>query len=582
MILSALINYYDRLEADPDENVASFGFSREKISFCVVLSADGTLADGELHDLRTQEGKRKTPARLVVPDRGGRSGTLIKPNFLWDNTGYALGCDSKGKPTRARQMFASFRDLHHELAGLVDDPGLQAVCRFLDQWDPDDASMLPDWEEICDSNIVFRLDGKRQYVHEAATIRRAWLQFVGGESDSARGCSLISGEEEDLARLHPLIQGVRGAQSTGAALASFNLDAFESYDKDQSYNAPVGIGDAFKYTTALNRLLADRARTVLIGDATVAFWSERPTDFEGLFGLTVSESAEDSTTVGNLAGFLKHLREGRPGAQLEDAAVPFYVLGLSPNSSRLAARFWLTGSVAQFADRLAQHFQDLDMVGGKPDDPPLVIRRLLWETAREAKEIPPLLAGALARAVLSGGDYPRALFTTVLRRIRADQTMNHSRAAILRAVLVRRARLARQTKENVPVSLDIDHPSPAYHIGRLFAALEKTQEDAHGHLNSTIKDRYFSSASATPAFAFARLMRLHQHHLNKMDDKPGLKVNREKLVQEIFSHVTRFPSHLSLDHQGLFFIGYYHQRQDFFTPKHTDTDTTSETQEVNA
>ncbi len=567
MILPALIDYYERLKADPEKEVASFGFSSEKISFCLVLNPDGTLAgSGEPEDVRREEGGKRRPRGMIVPDRGGRSGAGVKANFLWDNTGYVLERDGKGKPERARKMFEAFRDLHEEIADCVDDPGLDAVCRFLSMWDAKCTETLTNWEDVCDSNLVFRLRGERSYVHDSPALRQAWLEVVGKESDSQRGRSLLSGSVDDLARLHPSIKGVFGAQTTGAALASFNCAAFESYGKDQTFNAPISVADAFCYTTALNRLLADNRRRVRVGDATVVFWADRPTPFEDFFGGAIAEpSAEDMKTNDRLRDFLERFKQGRLGDVLEDVDTPFHVLGLSPNMSRLSVRFWLTASVKQFAARLDRHARDLEMAGGRSDDPPLTIHRVLWETAREPKDVSPVLAGEVARSILSGSAYPQALFTSVIRRVRADGRVNHRRAAILKACITRQARATGQKLE-VPVSLNVEHPDPAYQLGRLFAALEKIQEDVPGSsVNSTIKDRYFGSASATPGSVFPRLLRLSQHHLGKLDG--GWKVNREKLLQEICSRLEAFPSHLPLQSQGLFQIAYYHQRQAFFEKK---------------
>ncbi len=578
MILKALTEYYDRLEADPEQDVADFGFSREKISFCMVLGPDGTPV--QIDDIRKEVeigGKAKrtrlVPASLVVPDRGGRSGSSIKPNFLWDNTGYALGCDGKGKPDRTRNMFEAFCALHKEFLAKIDDPGLAALCRFLDVWDAENASPRAaefarlEWDEICDANIVFRLVGQRSYIHDSSALRGAWLAFVTAEYESQPGYCLVSGKEDRLARLHAMIRGVAGAQSSGAALASFNLDAFTSYGKEQSYNAPVGIRSAFQYTTALNRLVADPRHRVRVAGSTILYWTDKPTPFESMFGSFIDDyAAEDAATLDRMQGFWEQLRQGRQVDSLEAAEVGFYVLGLSPNASRLSVRFWLTGTVREFAERLRRHLADLDMGYANPHDPPLTIRRILDQTARERKDVQPLLEGMLVRTVLRGGAYPQTLFNSVLRRINADSRVIHHRVAILKAFLVRKARLAGR-KEDITVILNMDHPSEAYHLGRLFAALEKTQEEAsEGKLNSTIKDRYFSSTSATPVAAFPRLMRLHAHHLNKIDH-PGRRTNLEKIVQEIYSHIGGFPNHLPLDDQGLFFIGYYHQRQDFFTKK---------------
>ncbi len=571
--LPALIKYYERLEADPDQAVASFGFSMQKVHLQVLLEPDGCLAGFE--DIRdTNERGKPIPRSMLVPDGGGRSGTGLKPFFCWDNTGYVLGRDNKGKPERAEQMFAAFRDLHLSLRKEVgDDAGYIALCRFLEQWDPNRAETLPNWQEVAGLNVVFRFRGHQGFVHQSEVVKRVWRSQANSateQDDVDRGVSLLTGQREDLARLHPMISGVAGTNTTGAAIVSFNLDAFTSYGKAQSYNAPVGVHDAFRYTTALNRLLADSDRRVRIGDATVVFWTDRPeaSDAEELFHAFFGEdapkgdeSAEHGPTVDRLKAFLLAAKEARLADEVAYPDAPFYVLGLSPNASRINIRYWLAGTVQQFAERLARHADDLAMSGARPDDPPLVIRRLLWETAREPKDIHPLLAGQLARAVLAGLPYPQILFSAVIRRIRVDAAVNHRRAATLKACLVR------NYGKEVPMALDKDHPDQAYHLGRLFAALEKTQEDAtDGKLNSTIKDRYFGAAATTPASVFPRLLRLHQHHMGKIDNQ-GLCVNREKLIGEICGHIGHFPSHLPLEKQGLFYIAYYHQRSDFFTKK---------------
>ncbi len=572
--LAALIGYYRRLEADSSQSIAPFGFSREKIHFQVVLEPDGSLSGLEDICETTARGK-KLPQMLLVPDGGGRSGTAVKPFFCWDNTGYALGSDNKGKAERAEKMFAAFRDMHFSMRDAVGaDAGYMALCRFLERWNPNDAQSLPNWNIAAGLNLVFRLRANEGFVHQSEAVQHAWLSrgCADDERPVLRGPSLISGEVEDLARLHPLIGGVVGANTMGAAIASFNLDAFVSYGKTQSYNSPVGVGDAFRYTTALNRLLADDTHRIRIGDATAVFWADSPVagEAESIFAEMFGEGmqadvAESSEKVDRVGEFLRSARQGR----IADVRVPdagFYVLGLSPNASRLNVRYWLAATVGEFAQRLVRHEADLEIVGERPGDPPLVIRRLLFETAREPKDISPQLAGEMVRSVLGGLPYPRTLFSAVVRRIRADGVVNHRRAAILKAYLTR------NLKQEVTVALQKDHPDEAYHLGRLFATLEKTQEDTtDGKLNTTIKDRYFGAASSTPASVFPQLMRLHQHHMNKLDNV-GQRITRERLVGEICGHISRFATHLPLEKQGLFHIAYYHQRQDFFTKKSDNTE----------
>lgn len=572
MILPALIAYYERLESDPNAEVAPLGFSRQKIGLCIDITEEGKLADDELRVLGTMNRNRHVPEHILLPDRGGRSGTAIKPNFLWDNTGYALGRDNKGKPDRASKQFEAFRALHEELADEVDDEELHLLVKFLKQWDPSRCeSTIRNWKDVAGQNVVFRIRGRHHYVHERPALKQAWITRSQRETESVRGISLLTGEEDDLARLHPPLHGVRGAQTTGAAIASFNLNAFESYRKTQTFNAPVGVVDAFRYTTALNHLLADDERRALVGDATMVWWAEREVNDEVILGMTLLGHTEDPQRLDEIRNFILRFRRGVPAIPPDQRGVRFFVLGLSPNMSRLSVRYWFDGTLGEFATRLGEHVADLEMVGAREDAPPIGIREILFETAREPKDISPILGGAVVRAVLTGKAYPQTLLQAVVRRIRTDAKVHHRRAAIVRACLQRHFRINHELKE-IPVSLNPDYPDPVYHMGRLFAVLEIIQADALGNnLNKTIRGTYFGSASASPAAVFPRLTRLNQHHLEKLDR--GRQIHRERQLAEIYQHIDEFPSHLPLTKQGLFHIGYYHQRQELFRKKTEDGET---------
>ena len=570
-LIPALVGYYRRLEDDPHADVAPVGFSLEKVHAQIVLEADGTLAG--FNDVRERTAKGKaTFTMLRVPDGGGRSGTGLKPFFCWDKTGYALGADGSTKPDRLQEMFEAFVALHHELRPRVgDDVGYDALCQFLDRWDPADAAGLDGWDELVGGNVVFKLRGQAAHVHDGSAVRAAWRAHLAEAVDAkasgdARGRSLLDNRVADLARTHPKIGGVAGAQTTGASLVSFNEAAYESYGKTQAYNAPLAADDAHRYATALNRLLADGGRRARIGDATVTFWAPTPAAAPAeawLADLLEGGKAEDDAKVRRVADFIDALAAGRP-AEGVDPATPFYILGLSPNASRLSVRFWLPGTVGDLAAKLKRHHDDLALAGGRPQDAAPPIWALVRETAREAKDVPPQLAGQMTRAILTGGPYPQSLLAALVRRVRAEADVTHRKAQLVKACLTRNHQL------EVPMALDADHPDEAYHLGRLFAALEKTQEDVAPGLNKTIKDSYFGAASSTPASVFPRLMRLHQFHLDKYDS-PGRRVNREKLIGEIVGHLTAYPRHLPLEKQGLFHVAYYHQRQDFFT-KRPDAD----------
>lgn len=575
-MIRELCAYYDRLAADENSDLPLLGYSVQKISFSIVLTPDGGLH--EFADERVQDGKRQVAALLTVPGQSKPSGSGINPGFLWDNAQYMLGFKPDDpKPARTAEAFAAFRERHLALEEEINDPSFSAVCAFLKRWKPEQAQKHEKLIEIIGSFGVFKIVGATQYVHQRAKLRKWWDTHGAadaGDDEAVHAPSLVDGTPQPIARLHePKIKGVIGAQTSGAALVSFNLDAFESYGKSQSYNAPVPEAAAFKYCTALNRLTGDRTRRVVLGDTTVVYWADRPTPMEsGFFGACeFVSSPEDAGTVSDVAMFLDRVRRLAPGEEIEDADVPFYVLGLAPNAARISVRFWLPTTVGFLAQRLRQHYADLEIVGAPDDAPPITLQRILDETARERDDISPLLGGAVTRAVIQGIPYPAALLRAVLRRVSVDGRTNHVRASIVKACLLRIERCAGR-EETIPVSLETSNPSHAYQLGRLFAVLEKTQEEAYDNgLNSTIKDRYFSAASASPVAVFPRVLRLHAHHLDKLAN-PGRRTNIEKLVQEICSGLPAsdgFPAHLPLDDQGRFFLGYYHQRQALFTKKDT-------------
>ena len=589
MILPALIDYYDRVAEEPDGDIASYGFSRQKITFCVNLTATGELI--EIADARHAEtnaaGKsRMAPKRIVVLGQAKPSGSGINPCLLWDNASYMLGWKADdAKPERTRASFEAFRDKHLALRDEINDDDFDAVCCFLEKWDPN--SFMPDdsQQEYLSSFGVFRIGSKQSYVHEQPAVRSSYLASL--RNDDANGTenrpSLTDGKPSRVARLHePKIKGVWGAQSAGATIVSFNNEAFESYGKSQGDNAPVSEHDAFKYCTALNHLLADPERHTQLGDATVVWWADAPVPDETLLtffssiGAGVPSEVEGKGKAEVLAAAMRDLARGEVPKSLTGLETGFNVLGLSPNQARLSVRFWWRGPLVQLFGNVAKHQLDamLEPVPERDANKPMSIYRVVRETARILSDRPdmdtvsPTLAGELTRAILTGGQYPMSLLEAIIRRVRADGEVTHARAAITKACIIRRRRLLAgshaQTYQEVPVSLNPDGPLP-YQLGRLFAVIEKTQGDALGDVNASIRDRYFGSVSATPASVFPRLLRLSQHHITKLEG--GRRVNREKLTQEVIEKIDHFPRHLNLEQQGLFQIGYYHQRQDLFTKK---------------
>jgi len=574
MILQALASYYDRLLDDTDEDVPEPGFSREKIHFELVLSPEGELRAVNNIQVPAAKGKKLVPRPLKVPEPVKRT-SGVAANFLWDNTGYVLGADAKGNPDRAREQFEAFRTLAHEVGDDLDDPGMRAVLAFLDAWNPEDAAMLAHWDELAGQNVVFRLDGETRYVHDSPAVSAAWLRSKGDAAAGNAGLCLISCESTPIARLHPSIKGVRGAQSSGAALVSFNLDAFTSYGKDQNYNAPVGERAAFAYTTALNHLLAGTGQKIQVGDATTVFWTEKPTQAEAMYAAYLdykdeSEAAHDTVLLQRLASLVEAVRDGAPPPLWGDEPdTPFYVLGLSPNAARLSVRFWHVSTVAEMAGRLGRHFADLTIEKAHPKNPSFPSPwQLLVEVApqRKTENIPPTLGGELMRAIITDVSYPKSLTARIIARIRAEQEVTYLRAAMLKACCNRSLRLAKQ-KEDVTVALDPDSTNIGYRLGRLFAVLEKAQQDALPGINATIKDRFFGAASATPQSVFPRLIRLAQHHMAKAE----YGYASDNRIAEIMEGLpaTSLPAHLDLDGQAMFALGYYHQRNALYRKKET-------------
>jgi CRISPR-associated protein Csd1 len=595
-ILQSLERYYGRMAARGEAEAP--GWSREKISFAVVIAADGTPVAA--NDLRDHSARQARPVPLEVPAAVKRT-VGIMPNLFWDKTAYLLGRTAgrgeteeeaafKKRSLRARESHAVFRKAHLDMLEHETDAGLVALRRFLETWVPERFDAPPFMAEMLDANIVFALDGEQRYIHEREAARRLLDARIPG--DGTRGICLVSGIEAPLRRLHPVIKGVDGAQSSGAALVSFNLDAFQSHGKQQGDNAPTSEAAAFRYGAALNRLLdrgAPRNR-MRIGDATVVFWADASgaedeaiaTAAEDFFARLVAAdagpaNADDAGEAAKLRDALEQVAAGRPIAELGLGLMlgtRFHVLGLAPNVARLSVRFWLDDRFDTFAQRLAQHYRDVAVEpppwGAKL---PSVQRLLVMTTTllEEYKNIPALLAGEVTRAVLAGTRYPRALLTAAITRLRAgDDPGRGWHAAVIKAVI------NRSGEEAVPVALDPDNPNTAYQLGRLFAVLESAQYAALGRVNATIADRYYGSASTTPARVFGTLLRgLHTHVSDAR--KRGLGSWIEPRVGEIMLKLPpNLPRTLRLEDQGRFAVGYYHQRASRSAPKAEETQAAEE------
>lgn len=561
MILQALYNYYQRKAQDPDSALAPAGFENKEIPFILELRADGALH--QIVDTRSGEGKKRRAKSFLVP-QGVKKTSGVAANLLWDNAEYVLGVDTKGKPERVKEQQAAFLAKIQALNLVDKDKGIAAVIQFLTQLDQAVLTQQLLWEEIekTNPNLTFRLQGEIALVCQSRAVQAA-LANSGGEEVVQSAC-LITGETAEIERLHPAIKGVWGAQTAGANIISFNLAAFTSYGKSQSFNAPVSKHAAFAYTTALNHLLSkDSKQRMQVGDASTVFWASKEDEFEDNFAAIwgAGEATKDDTarnTAAVKAIYEAVEKHGRTPALTEQTK--FYILGLAPNAARISIRFWHVATVREVSQRIVEHFNLLQIDRSERDPEFLPLWLLLRSIALLGKteNVPPNLAGEVMRSILEGRPYPETLLSSAIRRIRAEQQVNYPRAALIKAYLNRL-----HSTENLAVSLDKENPHPSYHLGRLFATLEKIQEEANPGLNATIRDRYYGAAAATPVTVFSTLLKLKNHHLSKMDNQ-GRVNNLEKLLGEIMSHINEFPSHLSLKDQGRFAIGYYHQRQDFF------------------
>ena len=590
-ILQALNSYYDRMatrgEAEPP------GYSREKISYEVLLTTEGAVA--AVNDIRIPNEKGKFVPRMMNVPAAKKRSSGIAPNRLWDKTAYVLGVTAdkdkdKDKDKRTAQEHEAFRASHAVLLADTEDAGLLALRRFLENWKPVKFEENPHFnDDMKDANTVFRMDGVQEYIHERPAACALVTATTDGEGDDL---CLVTGERGPAARLHPSIKGVWGAQSTGASLVSFNLEASASYGKKQGANAPVSEVAAARYGAALNRLLdKGSSNRIKVGDTTTVFWadatgaSNEAADAADEWAAHFFTLPGDKQEAANVKAQLEAVAQGRPTSELNaklQHGTRFYILGLAPNASRLSVRFWYDGTFGDLEQRIREHWQDMAIMPPPKVWPPSAWH-LLIETAaqRKSENIPPLLGGELMRAILNGTRYPRSLMSAILIRIRAEQgEVNAMRAAILRGILARDCRLEFEQKE-VPVALDEQDTNPAYRLGRWFAELEAIQEHALPGLNAPIRDRFYGSASSAPARTFPVLIRNAMNHLASLRKK-GRAGGHEMRLEAIITGVEHgLPRSLRIEDQARFAIGYYHQRAERFA-KSTGTVETAPASEETA
>ena len=577
MILQALVHAYDALAASG--KLDKPGWLETKVSWSLELDEEGRLVQVVPVGLPDKKGK-VTALAMKLPEMVKRS-SGIAANFLCDNATYMLGVDSKGKKERTVECFEACRALHERLLDDVQQPLAQAIVRFFRQWDAANAETHPVIAPILSDlktggNLVFSMHGI--FAQDVPEIRDAWDRAYADRADAPHGRCLVTGEEGAIAVLHPSIKGVAGAQATGASLVSFNGAAYESYGRTeaQGLNAPVGARAAFAYGAALNYMLRVRDYHTRLGDTTLVYWAEgAERAFSTSFAFIMGE-ADESVDQTMLRNAVKDLRNGKT-AVLDGVPMnpenPFYVLGLAPNASRLSVRFFLRDSFRHFAENLHAHQERMEIVQPSFDKmEEIPIWQMLKETANlksTDKKPPDDLVGEVMRAVLMDTPYPAALYAQVQVRLRAEQDVNRGKAAIIKAYLLKNVVQGRDMhpiKEVLTVKLNDEATYVPYVLGRLFAVLEGLQQSANPGINTTIRDRYFNAACATPANVFPTLLKLAQNHLNKLDG--GLNVHYDKLLTSLCGRITEsLPKHLSLEDQGVFQLGYYHQKQAMYTKK---------------
>ncbi len=569
MILQALYDYYQRKAADHESNIAPEGFEWKEISFVIVIDRDGKFM--ALEDTREVDGKKKRAKPFLVPKSIGRSGSnsWMTSFLLWDHYGYVLGYPKSDTPkdkVMAMNQLSAFKKKIELLPDdLKKDEGVSAILLFYEKNQHNKVKESEKWSEcskIIGCNLSFRLDGEYYLIPCQEKVRLYVESQVDKDTDSIKGICLITGLEESIARTH----SDTPINKDSKKLISFQKNSgYDSYGKEQAYNAQISKSAEFAYTTALNVLLKSSKNKVQIRDATTLFWAQKPAVFEDLFPSFFALPPKDDPDVDVRA--VKALYDGIfTGHNSNDLQTKFYVLGLAPNSARISVRFWHEGTIREFGEKIRQHFDDFEIIRSPKDTGHYALFWILSAMAlkNEVENVPPSLSGQIVQAVLSGSLYPAAMLQQTIRRTRATQNVTRVQAGILKAYLNRYYRIHLTKEKEITVALDTTNNNPGYRLGRLFAVLEKIQEEANPGINTTIRDRFYGAASSSPTTVFPQLLKLKNHHLGKLKNA-GRKVNFEKLLIEIFDGIKpEIPSHFAMEDQARFAIGYYHQRKDLF------------------
>lgn len=580
MILKALYDYYNRSIEYDNNSLPKFGMMNAKISFVIVIKRDGEFE--RIKDERTN-GEGKT---FVLPKGVHNNG--ITPFLFWDNCMYVINYSNANKPLKeseltvpekvkkwkksletAGQKHKAFVEQCNKIYKETNHPDFEAVVRFYEKNELVKLKGDDLWKEIEKSptvNITFQIEGAKTLV-----ACNSLLQNYVEKDSEKKGICLITSKKTDLVRVATPTPLPFSSSKSSASLVSFQKDSgFDSYGKTQVYNSPISIEAEFGFSTALKQLMSrDSRNKFIIGNRLFVFWASSKNEAsieaeESLFellGFSVEDMDDPNANLMKVKKVFESIYSGVMRTDFEDC---FYILGLAPNLGRDVVVYWSETTLRDFAGKLLKHFSDMDIQDTRPNSKPYMgLRSIISSVARDydISNASPNLCEAVVKSIFQGLPYPSTLFSACIRRIRAEQKLTITRAAIIKAYLNR----LNDNNKKIETMLDKENTNQGYLCGRLFAVLDKIQEEANNI--SSIRERYMNAASATPSAVFATILNLSVHHSEKLDE--GRRIFFEKLKQEIIEKLPAngFPTHLDLRDQGRFFVGYYHQRQDFFTRK---------------
>jgi len=557
-----------------DNIVAPFGWEWVEIPYEIIINDRGELLN--IRYTAEGEGKIKRYHKYLVPHREIRTGKKVKAYLLWDNVEYALGANPRGRDDIEQRHADFINKINSELSSYKIEQ-VESLVNFLNN-DPlkqieNNKEFTETWNKMQEENafVVFSISGDPgkticDYVPKDYNNKKL------EQTDS--GICLVTGKKgSSVALTHSPIKGVRGTNTTGGAVISFNLSAFNSYGKEQNMNAPVSNEAAFAYTTALNMLLSkDSSNKTSVGDSTIIFWSSKKESFlnlEDKLPWFFADAPKDDPDRGVEAvkALYQAVYTGKPPY---DEGNQFYVLCLSPNAARISVRLWKEGNVYDFAEKIKMHFDDFAIIHNKDDIEFMCLNKILRAVAPEYKleNVPPNLAGSVVASVFEGSPYPLTLLHQSIRRIRAERHVNRARAAIIKSYFNRFNRVNNLSVKEITMALDKSNTNTGYLLGRLFSLLEQVQNASNNYKepNAGIRDRFYGAFSSAPVSVLPILEKLYGHHLGKLENS---KVFFESIKTEIIDKLNadKIPAHLTMEQQALFAVGYYHQRQEFFKGK---------------